>query len=190
MLSRIFGQRLFILTLLLGIVLVWCGFLISPASAQCGTPPKSSCLTCHTEVDHLSGMSEWNKVHLNQDMCVNCHGGNGSSMDKALAHVGLVAQPLSDIYTNCHSCHPSDYVKKSSEYAATLNFTLGSCATPTPVFVNKSSGGSPPGAMTMSSDMMDTAISAQPFMLIIGGLATLALFFVVLGWLASHRQES
>jgi hypothetical protein len=42
-------------------------------------------------------MSEWNNVHINQDMCINCHGGNGSTMNKDLAHESVVAQPLSEI---------------------------------------------------------------------------------------------
>ncbi len=179
-----------VISVLLMTALFWSILSISPVSAQCGTPPKSSCLSCHAQVDHLAGMGEWNKIHLNQDMCTNCHGGNGSTMDKDLAHAGMVVQPLSDIYTDCHSCHPIDYTTLSAQFAATLNVTPGSCATPTPVPMNNVSGGPSPGGITTGSHSSSATIQPQPFLLIAGGLATLIFFFLGLGWLGKHRLGS
>lgn len=53
-------------------------------------------------------------------------------MDKTLAHQGMIANPLSDIYTNCHSCHPEDYQQVAETFAMELGITPGSIATPTP----------------------------------------------------------
>ena len=126
---------------------------------------------------------------FNQDMCTACHGGNGSTMDKKLAHEGMVAQPLSDIYTDCHSCHPADYQEKSAQYASTLQETSGSCATPTPFPMNIVSGGELPGNMAIPSNIASAAFRQQPFVLIAGWLVILIFFFVGLVWLERHRVE-
>lgn len=183
---RTLSRWFLIIGLFMVVAIVWSVLSTSSASAQCDTPPKSSCNSCHAQVDHLAGMGEWNSAHLDQDMCTNCHGGNGSTMEKVSAHVGVVAQPLSDIYTDCHSCHPADYAERSAQYAATLNVTPGSCATPTPVVVNNVSGGPPPGGITLESHSVSTTIQPKSFLLIAGGLATLAFFFFGLGWLGKH----
>ena len=94
----------------------------SSAFAQCGSPQPSSCITCHAEKDPVIDRGEWHSAHASKDLCINCHGGNGSATDENLAHKDMLAQPLSDIYTNCHSCHP-DYVERAVPYAATLRIT-------------------------------------------------------------------
>ena len=116
-----------------GSVLVWAMTPI-PAAAQCGSnpPPDSSCYTCHVQDDPVSGDGEWHGIHANKDCCAKCHGGNCSTMDEALAHQGMIANPLSDIYTNCHSCHPDDYQAVAQTFAMELGVTPGSIATPTP----------------------------------------------------------
>ncbi|MDA8115651.1 MAG: hypothetical protein M0Z43_13155 [Acidithiobacillus sp.] len=107
----------------------------SPALAQCGEPPltRSSCITCHETQTPVLDQGEWHIIHAPQDLCINCHGGNGTSMDKALAHGGLIANPLNNIYTDCHSCHPDDYTVRANRYATTLGMSASSCATPTAV---------------------------------------------------------
>ena len=58
---------------------------------------------------------DWHVLHARKDCCAQCHGGNCSSMDKDLAHEGMVANPLEDIYTNCYHCHPDDYQAAPSD---------------------------------------------------------------------------
>jgi hypothetical protein len=177
---------LFISLLLAGLIIV--GVLsASPAAAQCSTP-KSSCVSCHGQGNHVNGMDGWNSVHVTQDICTYCHGGNGSSMDKSLAHEGLVAQPLSDIYTSCHSCHPSDYVAKSSQLAATLNVTPGSCATPTAIVAGSIPGGTFPKGIVPASDALGVVFSWRDFLLISMLIAILAFFLFGLGWLNKHHS--
>ncbi len=105
------------------------------ALAQCGEPPKSTCMTCHAKEAPVSEKGEWHIIHAGKDICVNCHGGNATAADKNLAHEGIMAQPLADIYTDCHSCHP-DYEARAAQFAPTLGVTPGSCATPTPMTVS------------------------------------------------------
>ena len=161
----------------------------SPVFAQCGDPQPSSCTTCHAQEDPVSNKGAWHSSHANEDICINCHGGNGTAMDKNLAHEGMVTQPLSDIYTDCHSCHP-DYVERAVPFAATLQITPSSCATPTPVAVSNVSSGLPPSSMVLPSNLTSAASSSQPFLFIAGGLAVLAFFFFGLGWLERHHVKS
>jgi hypothetical protein len=186
--AKTLSRWFLIFTLLLVGTLIWCVISTSPASAQCDTP-KSSCISCHGQGNHVTSIGDWNSVHVNQDMCINCHGGNGSTMDKDLAHESIVVQPLSDIYTNCHSCHPTDYTVRAAQFAATLNVTLGSCATPTSIAINNNSGGPPPGSIVMPSESSSITTQQQPFILTIGWLAILAFFLLGLGWLEHHRVE-
>ena len=186
--KNMFGWLLSI-ALLLGVTLIWCAVSASPVLADCGTPPKSSCITCHAPDGHVEVMGEWNRVHLNQDMCTNCHGGNGSSMNKDLAHEGIVAQPLSDIYTDCHSCHPADYIEKSTQLAAGLNVAPGSCATPTFSAIYDGSGGSHTGNISISSGGTGVFSSWTLSMFISLTVVSLALFLLGLGWLDKHNAE-
>jgi hypothetical protein len=188
--KRILFRWLLTLCMLIGVTLAWCAVLTSHVSADCSVPPKSSCISCHAPDGHVTAMGEWNKVHLNQDMCTSCHGGNASAKDKSLAHAGMVAQPLSDIYTDCHSCHPADYQARSNQLAATLNVTPESCATPTAVAVYAGSGGSHPGSASMSINSTAGVSTWKTFLLITGMLASLAIFLLGVSWLNNHRIKS
>jgi hypothetical protein len=103
-------------------------------SAQCGVnPPDPSCVTCHEIQEPVYGKGEWHSIHARKDCCTNCHGGNCSAAEKERAHEGMVPNPLSDIYTNCHACHPDDYPERAARFAAELGITPSSRETPTPV---------------------------------------------------------
>ena len=113
-------------------------FAASPAQAQCGdTPADSSCITCHEYqgVDPVYGKGEWHEIHAFKDCCWSCHYGNTQAQDKDLAHAGMTAHPLQDVYTDCHSCHPEDYSQRAERFAADLGVVPGSAPTPTAVTV-------------------------------------------------------
>ena len=158
----------------------------APVRAQCGQPQPSSCTTCHAQEDPISEKGKWHIVHAGQDICINCHGGNASAVDKALAHEGLMAQPLADIYTDCHSCHP-DYEARAAKYAPIAGVTAGSCATPTAIAVSNIVSGPPAGNVVMPSDPVPTTLPI-PYALIGVGAAIVAFLFLMLGWLAGHRS--
>jgi hypothetical protein len=110
------------------------GLTASPAQAQCGdTPADSSCITCHETqgANPVYGNGEWHTIHARKDCCWSCHGGNTKTQDKNLAHIGMTANPLEDIYTDCHSCHPEDYPERAKKFALALSLTPGSAPTPT-----------------------------------------------------------
>ncbi len=174
------------ITLLFIVAFFWPVLLSARVSADCGMPPKSSCISCHVPDGHVQRMGEWNNVHTSQDLCVNCHGGNGSTMDKTLAHEGITVQPLSDIYTDCHSCHPADYVARADKLAATLNVTPGSCSTPTPMAFISEPGKQPPGGIAANSGDESSISVWSKFTLMIGVLAVFTIFIFGLNWLDKH----
>ncbi len=164
---------------------VWRPFSVS---AQCGNPQPSSCITCHTKEYPVTDKGAWHSIHASKDICVNCHGGNVSTMDKNLAHESMLSQPLSDIYTDCHHCHP-DYIERAVPFAATLQITPSGCATPTPVAVSNVSSGLPPNGIVMPSGSVSTFSPFQSSLLILGGLALMVFFCISACWLGEHRVK-
>jgi hypothetical protein len=167
------------------IPLLWVG--ITHVHAECGEPPPSSCTTCHVKEDPVSEKGEWHIIHASKDICLNCHGGNGTTMNKDLAHETLTANPLSDIYTDCHSCHPQDYVGRAYIFVSTLGVTPGSCPTPTPVLVGNHSSGSQLGGDNIQANRAITSPPPIDYLIIGGSLSILGFFMI--GWtlLARHH---
>jgi hypothetical protein len=158
----------------------------TPAQAQCGdTPANSSCITCHEYqgVDPVYGKGEWHEIHARKDCCWNCHGGNTQAQDKDLAHVGMTAQPLQDIYTDCHSCHPEDYPERAERFAVSLGITPKSAPTPTVV-----------AAAPVQSNpiiILPPGSTAAPFPWLTAVLGTgiLGLFLLAFLWLAHVKIQ-
>jgi hypothetical protein len=158
-----------------------------PVKAQCEQPPLSSCSTCHAQEDPVNENGEWHVIHASKDICTNCHGGNGSSLDKDLAHEGITLQPLSDIYTDCHSCHP-DYDERAAQFAPTLQVTPGSCPTSTPAPVASIYNQPPADPFDLSPDTAAENISILRYLVVLGpALAVLAFFLMGIGWLERHH---
>jgi hypothetical protein len=166
-------------------LLIWAGTL--PVQAECEGPQPSSCTTCHAQEDPVNGKGEWHTIHANKDICINCHGGNGTSVNKETAHERLTANPLNDIYTDCHSCHPLDYVGRASIFAPTLGVTPGSCATPTPLLVSNTDSWHPSGGINIPTNMVGSTPSSQPYLVFAATLSILLLFGFGLVWLDRHR---
>ncbi len=96
------------------------------AEAQCGSQ-ASSCKNCHEVQGQLSVNADgtgWHQSHAFGDFCAFCHAGNVQATDKAAAHEGMIP-PLSDITTNCSSCHTNETEAKAQVYAAVLGVDVG-----------------------------------------------------------------
>jgi len=157
-----------------------------PVHAQCENPP-SSCVTCHEKQLPVFESGGWHIIHGRKDICANCHGGNSLAVEKWLAHEGMLSNPLSDIYTSCHQCHP-DYIERAAHFAATLQITSSSSATATPVPVIPVSGGSGPDQSIFQSHLVTAPpAAAQPLSMIIIGMVILFFFGLALGRLGQHR---
>lgn len=155
----------------------------TPTRAQCGDyPPKSSCITCHTVEDPVYDNGEWHCIHARKDSCIDCHGGNGSTMDKDLAHESLEVNPLNDTYTDCHHCHPDDYQARATYFGAILGVLPGSSPTPTAVPV----GPAVERAIVILPPPISNTPSFFPWHLALGGLVFTALFLLGLRALYTH----
>ena len=152
--------------------------------AQCGsdTPPDSTCYTCHLSEESDQKESMWHGIHASKDCCARCHGGNCISMNKDIAHLGIVTNPLSDIYTNCHSCHPDDYHARAEIFAAELDFAPSSSPTSTPVIARESLA----KPLVILAAPTPVTHSVSPIPLIFGGLAFITLFLLGLILLITH----
>ena len=173
-------RRLFTLTgafLLVSAVIL--GIRPSPALAQCGTdPPHSSCVNCHETQAPVYENGEWHGIHARKDCCTNCHGGNCSADEKERTHVGMIPNPLVDIYTNCHACHPDDYPQRAAIFAAELGITPASHQTSTPV---PSSTGNPQPPLQLPDDFTSVPASKPPIGLINLGLLMVAILLFRFG---------
>ena len=105
-------------------------------------------------------------------------------MDKDLAHQDMIANPLSDIYTNCHSCHPADYQSQAVVFAGELGITPSSIPTPTPAPAGKVLA-SP--LVILPSPVVATP-STFPWFAILGGLPIIVLFLLGLITLITHLR--
>jgi hypothetical protein len=183
-------SRWFLTISLVGMV-VLLALEIIPVHAQCENPPESSCATCHAREYPVNDEGEWHIIHGDKDICLNCHGGNGTAVDKNLAHEGLMANPLDDIYTDCHSCHPG-YDTRAEQFAKTLGITPGGCATPTPMPVGNAPVEPSPGNINnMSiSSIGTTPSSFQSFLMIGVGFSIPILFLFALIWLKQQHIKS
>ncbi len=165
--------------LFIGVVIF--SIMPSPVSAQCGdNPPPSSCITCHEIQAPVYENGEWHGIHARKDCCTNCHGGNCSADEKEWAHVGMVPNPLEDIYTNCHACHPYDYPQRAALFAVELGITPSSRETPTPV--PNLTGNSQPPEVALPEDFTNVPAPKPPIGLINLGLSIVVILLFWLGW--------
>ena len=160
-----------------------------PVKAQCGQPgdQPSSCITCHETEAPISKEGEWHMIHADKDICTYCHGGNATSNDKEVAHESMTSNPLEDIYTGCHACHP-DYDERAERFATTLGITPGSCATPTPIAIVHDSNASPPQDIMISTNNgVVTSTHLQGNLLLVSvGILIIAIVFFAISWQKSH----
>lgn len=122
------------------------------AQAACGAS-TSSCKTCH-EVkgeDPVSKKGDWHVEHSFGDFCQACHLGVTTENDKAKAHAGIIAKPLSQSDQSCASCHPSDIAARVAKYG-------GSVSGPTPSGSSSTNTSSPNG----TSNPADSSKAVTP----------------------------
>lgn len=176
---------------LLGTFLICAGLLIwlsTPVqvAAQCGSDPspESSCVTCHIEEAPVYEIGEWHGIHARKDCCANCHGGNCRTTDKDQAHQGMVVNPLSDTFTNCHSCHPDDYLARAQVFAAELGIEAHSAPTPTPVPTGKMVSNP---LIILPSPEQDITPDLS-FSVVLGGVAVITLLMIGLIAIITHMH--
>jgi len=124
------------------------------AQAACGAS-TSSCKTCH-EVkgeDPVSKKGDWHVEHSFGDFCQACHLGVTTENDKAKAHEGIIAKPLSQSDQSCASCHPSDIATRVAKYGGSVSGSTpsGSSSNEATSPDGKSSSADPTGSVAPSA---------------------------------------
>ena len=84
--------------------------------------------------------------------------------DKAKAHVGVVAKPLTQPEQSCASCHPADSAARVAKYGGTVTGGLNSTGNPTSASGAPATGTSPAGTGTVTPSPAATEVppSANP----------------------------
>jgi len=95
-------------------------------------------------------------------------------MDKDLAHERMISNPLSDIYTNCHGCHPDDYQSRAENFADALGITPSSIVTPTP----SPRGKGMVSPLVILPGPISATSTAFPLPIILGGSVVIILIIV------------
>jgi hypothetical protein len=103
-----------------------------PAAAQEPTPGNDeNCVACHTHQYYLYDSGKYFCLCEAPMHCVYCHGGRTDTLDKTLAHEGLVLYPTHEHARRCQSCHTEDYLDRVVTFGAVAGINPTSQPAPT-----------------------------------------------------------
>lgn len=100
---------------------VICILILSPipSAAQEPTPENDqNCVGCHEHQYYLYDSGKWFCLCDAPMHCVYCHNGRTDSLDKDVAHEGLVLYPTANEAERCQQCHPADYAERVVTFAS------------------------------------------------------------------------
>ena len=83
---------------------------------------SSSCLNCHEDLYYLHDTGKSYCMTELKDRCINCHEGNPTVMNKAEAHLGLIAYPQKDNGAKCQECHTQDAQARLATFASLAGY--------------------------------------------------------------------
>ena len=164
-------------------MLILAGFalLLSPAKtvlAQELAPENdANCVACHEHQYYLYDSGKWFCLCDAPMHCVYCHGGRTDSINKDIAHEGLVLYPTRNHAERCQACHTEDYISRvvSFEAAAGVSFTPIPMVTATPgVLEQDSTGQSPANAVLLHLSQL------QPWQMFGLGIITLVMVAILI----------
>jgi hypothetical protein len=125
---------------------------LRPASvhAQESTPQvdHGTCIKCHEDLYFLHDTGNWFCIRESPMCCVDCHGGNPTSLSKEEAHANRKAHPIiNDDISKCRECHPAqctERVAKFDQVAGISNVLIAVPYEPKPVPVSEQLPSQPP----------------------------------------------
>ncbi len=120
--------------LMLGVTLLSL-FQVTPVLADEPTPENdANCISCHDRQYYLYDSGKWFCLCNAPMHCVYCHSGRTDSLDKEIAHEGLVLYPTRNHAERCQECHEKDYIDRVVTFAsvAGISATPQSVITATP----------------------------------------------------------
>jgi hypothetical protein len=126
------SAKRFVTWSLFGIILVAAAALALPAQAA-STPPQAeipssepACNACHDNLYYMYDNGKAYCVAEARGRCVDCHGGDPAALDKATAHAGMAAHPVTDgDISSCQNCHPQDYDARIQTFGDIAGYSTG-----------------------------------------------------------------
>lgn len=77
----------------------------------------STCLSCHENLYYLYDTGKWFCVAKAPMDCVNCHGGDPTTLDQTAAHQHRTAHPIiNGDTTTCQQCHTEDCADRVQQF--------------------------------------------------------------------------
>jgi hypothetical protein len=96
-------------------------FGLGPASvhAQESTPKvdHGTCIKCHEDLYFLHDTGNWFCIRESPMRCVDCHGGDPTSLKQEEAHINRKAHPIiNEDVSKCQECHPAECDERVTKF--------------------------------------------------------------------------
>jgi len=123
----------------------------SGVHAQAATPlaDQGTCITCHENLYFLHDTGNWFCIRESPMRCVDCHGGDPSSLKQEEAHVNRKAHPIiNEDVSKCQECPPAECnerVMRFDQVAGISDVLAAVLYQPEPTITSERSLDAPPG---------------------------------------------
>jgi len=80
-------------------------------------PDHGSCIKCHEDLYFLHDTGNWFCIRESPMRCVDCHGGDPSTIKKEDAHTNRKAHPIiNEDVSKCQECHPAECAERAAKF--------------------------------------------------------------------------
>ncbi|MEW6406341.1 MAG: hypothetical protein AB1649_31545 [Chloroflexota bacterium] len=87
------------------------------ARAPATRTDNGTCISCHEDLYFLHDTGNWYCIRESPMRCVDCHGGDPTSIKKEEAHAHRTAHPIiNDDVSKCQECHPAECRERVAEF--------------------------------------------------------------------------
>jgi len=123
----------------------------SGVHAQAATPiaDQGTCIKCHENLYFLHDTGNWFCIRESPMRCVDCHGGDPSSLKQEEAHVNRKVHPIiNEDVSKCQECHPAECnerVMRFDQVAGISDVLAAVLYQPEPTITSERSLDAPPG---------------------------------------------
>jgi hypothetical protein len=81
------------------------------------TADHGTCIKCHENLYFLYDTGNWFCIRESPMRCVDCHGGDPSSLKQEVAHANRKAHPIiNEDVSKCQECHPAECDERVMEF--------------------------------------------------------------------------
>jgi hypothetical protein len=168
-------------------LLIRTGVEPSPVHAQEATPTADhgTCIKCHENLYFLYDTGNWFCIRESPMRCVDCHGGDPSSLKQEVAHASRAAHPvINEDVSKCEECHPAECderVTKFGQVAGISNVLVAAPYQPMAIVNSEQSQQAQPSEPTENPGWISAMEIITP--ILISGL-------VLVIYLVHHRRQN